>query len=314
MKIFFILSVSLIFAVSCKIRPGSDLVYVDTKGPKVYRLHLSPAKGSTYYYVISNESHVKLQVGDKKTDNLNQSNTAAYYAIDKDSTGDYLLSITYDKIHLHSKNGEQETDLDAGDNPNSIDPMVKMLNALKSANIKVAVSPTGEVKAVSGYKEVGDKIVAGFSTSDGYARNIAQQRWEQLIENGLVRKNMDQLFRIFPDSAVHIGDKWTLNSREKGEFSLNTRNTFTLRSIRDGVATIDTEGAIKSDSATTKMMGYEVASDLKGRQEGEYTIETATGMLLSYRTTAKIEGTITLLGRDVPITIETSANLDGRKK
>jgi len=31
---------------------------------------------------------------------------------------------------------------------------------------------------------------------------------DKAIGEGIVKKNVDQLFKMFPDSAVHVGDKW----------------------------------------------------------------------------------------------------------
>ena len=53
--------------------------------------------------------------------------------------------------------------------------------------------------------------------------------------------------------------------------------------------------------------------NLKGSQEGEYEMETKTGMLISCRLSATVEGTIQTMGQQIPITIKTSVKIDGRK-
>ena len=54
----------------------------------------------------------------------------------------------------------------------------------------------------------------------------------------MVRKNMDDLFRIFPDSAIHIGDSWKLTNQNAG---LMAKNIFRLKAINDDVAVIQSE-------------------------------------------------------------------------
>ena len=56
----------------------------------------------------------------------------------------------YDKIHLYTKKGDTETDLDADNAGLTADPTEKMLGILKSANILATVGPMGAVKSASG--------------------------------------------------------------------------------------------------------------------------------------------------------------------
>src|SRR6266498_1166542 len=127
---FFLLFVVSLVAASCKISPDSNRNYSDRD--RVYKLQLNPSAGSSYYYEITNQSEIKVEVDDKKADNLNKSDIAMYYEFNKDSVGDLMLSITYDKIHLYTKNGDNETDIDADNTGVTLNPMEKMLGALKS--------------------------------------------------------------------------------------------------------------------------------------------------------------------------------------
>ncbi len=312
MKKYFLAPLFLFPFLSCKIQPNSDRHFTDRNDSKVYRLRLNPVPGSKYHYDISNESELKFEAGDKKADNQNKSQVGVYYTVSKDSMGDYLFTMVYDKLHLSSKNNDTETEMDADSAGKSLDPVEKMLGELKSATVMATISPLGVVKSVTGYKELGDKIMAGFSASDSYARNIARTRWEQVIGKGIIKKNMDQLFNIFPDSAVHVGDRWKLSVSQKGEFSLNEKNSYLLKAIKDGVAYIESEGEMESDSTATNLVGYDVVASLKGRQKGVYEMETTTGMLLDCHIKAEIEGSIQLMGRDIPITMTSNIKMKGR--
>ena len=87
--------------------------------------------------------------------------------------------------------------------------------------------------------------------------------------------------------------------------------SFTLTDIRDQTAFIESEGTITSDSVS-KYMGNDVATDLKGEQKGEFQVETRTGMLVSARVTATVKGTLQVMDREIPLTIETSLKMDRR--
>jgi len=161
---------------------------------------------------------------------------------------------------------------------------------LKEATIVATLSPTGQVKSVDGFKEIYDKFMGQFG--------------DELID-----KNMDQLFRIFPDSAVHIGDKWQLNSKQKGEIGLNTANSFTLTDIHDGTAFIESDGTITSDSVSS-FMGSHVTTDLKGQQKGEFQVDIKSGMLVSAKVTLTVKGSLSVMGREIRLTIESSQKMD----
>ncbi|HZE85249.1 MAG TPA: DUF6263 family protein [Puia sp.] len=298
-------------AVSCKTRPGADRQYAAGDENGIYRLRLNPANGSKYHYEISNESEFKLEINDKKVDNQSRRDVGVYYQVTKDTAGNFILAIRYDKIHIYTKQNDAETEMDAANAANSLEPAEKMLGLLTGAELVATVTPLGEVKSVNGYKELESKIMAGFDERDTYGKAKAQGQWDKLVGEELIGRNMDQLFKIFPDSAVHVGDKWSLNSRQKGEIGINSRTSYTLQEIHNETAVIVSEGELTSDSTAT-MMGYNVTTDLKGRQKGEYQMEARSGMLKSATITADIEGTITAAGKEIPVVIKSSVKLKSR--
>jgi hypothetical protein len=58
-------------------------------------------------------------------------------------------------------------------------------------------------------------------------------------------------------------------------------------------------------------MGYNVTSDLKGEQQGEYAMDIKTGMLMHCKITATIKGIIQMMGREVAVEIETNVEMAG---
>src|SRR6266498_5623192 len=158
--LFIIFFIVCIYASSCKINPDSNRNYADKS--KVYKLYLNPAGGSKYYFDITNESDLQMEVYDKKINSINKTNIGMNYGIDKDSSGNILLTTRYDKLHIYSKNGDDETDLNADNAKATLNPAEELLGYLKEATITASVDPTGEIKNISGYKEIGDKIMASF--------------------------------------------------------------------------------------------------------------------------------------------------------
>jgi len=314
MKKLFLLPLILFFFFSCRMQSNSDKESANPKESKLYRLRLNPEAGSKYYFDISNESEIKLELNDKKTDNLSRTNVGILYAINKDSAGDFLFNMSYGKIKLYSKKDDIESEMDAGNAASSLDPAEKMLGALKTANIVATIGPDGEVRSVTGYKEIAAKLMAGLNSNDMYAKNLARDRVEKLIGEGVVKKNMTQLFKIFPDSGVHVGDQWKLESKQNAELNLVAKNIFILKEVKNDLAMIESEADMFSDSTSSNMMGYDVTANLKGRQRGTYTMNIKTGMLENCELNGNVDGTLQMMGREIPVTIKTKVKIKGRKE
>jgi len=309
MKKAFVFAFSLLlFAGGCKphltsgrSNPGDDMTY---------HIRFNPPSGSAFHYDLTNESNTRVKVEDKDVETRRKAEIGVNYRISRDSS-DIILQMNYDNIHIYTKNGDVVTELDAGDAPGSPDAGSQLLSGLKAASIVARVSPGGTIRSVTGYQQVINKVL---ETNYGQEADKAKTRlmWQQLVEQGIVKKNMDQLIRTFPDSALHVGDRWKINSTEKEDIPFDLENVYQLVSIDDGIATIRSEGQVTGDSTASMLIGYSVKSDLKGTEEGSYKIDIRTGMPVSAEITAKIEGSVLLAGRDAEIKMETEAKLSGK--
>ncbi|MES1225220.1 MAG: DUF6263 family protein, partial [Bacteroidota bacterium] len=261
----------------------------------------------------SNNSSVKIEVDEKKVETINKTNVGINYKINKDSAGHFLVQLQYKKIHVYSKNANTESDIDVADSATSSDPTTKMLALLTSSVITATINNSGEVIKIDGYRDAVNKMLSEMNTVDLNTKEAMQKQWQQLVEQKLVKTNVDQLFRIFPDSAVHVGDKWKLISKEAGDIAYFSKNFYTLKSVSDGIATIESDGEIMSDSTKTNYMNFEINSNFTGTQKGEYEVDIKTGMMVDCNMEVNIKGVLEMMGRDIPITISTKVKMKGKK-
>jgi hypothetical protein len=306
----FVLLVAISFF-SCKTQPKSSRENDAYDPNKMYKLQLNPPVGSSYYYDITNESEMEVEIDDKKTGNETKTTTGLSFKIDKDSTGGFSFTMQYDKLKYYSKTGDREVNVDAANATGSFDPIEKTLGAVKNTSMVAMISPSGEVKSINGYKELGDKIIAGFAPGDETGKATARLQWEKQVGSGMIKNNMRQLFKIFPDSMVHLRDTWRLTSEQEGEVSLMVKSTFTLKAINNDIAIISVTGNITSDAEGSE--NVQMTTALKGEQEGEFQMETKTGMLISCNMKATMNGTINVMGREVPVMIKTRLKMNGRR-
>ncbi len=303
------------FVFSCKTFQEKESGVQKYNQSQTYHLRLNPLSASSYHYDITNETIIKLEVDDKKVNNQNKTELGITYNISRDSAGNFVFRSIYDRLHINTKNNNSETDLDAVNGSFSLDPTERMLGLLKDAIITATLNSGGDVITITGLNELGDKVMAGFANMNEEDKKVAREQWGSNIANGLIKKNFDQLFKFFPDSVVHLGDEWRLTSREQGELNYNITGFYKLKDINSDIAIIESSGKIISSNkgGNSKELGLPIV-DLKGEQSGEFELETKTGMVISCRIKAEMEGVITVMGKEVPVKVWISVKVKGERK
>lgn len=314
LKPYAIVSFILMLA-SCKSPQNTDSDSTNPDPEKTYVLKLSPANNSVYQYVIENESSITVETEKQEFENINKSEIGVTYTIRTDSNNYYRFDAVYSKLHFTSEQNGELTEIDAENGSFSINPLEKMLGMLKDSVISVTVTSTGELVNMSGYKRIGEQIIAGLSANDEAGKKEALDQWEKYIGEGLIKKNFEQLFRLFPDSAVRLGAKWKLTERESGELQYNLNGYYTLKAINQDLAIIGSESKISATGSTTVLseMGGSITS-LTGEQIAEYEMETKTGVVLGCRVKTSLEGMVRVMNKEVPVKAVVNVKVSGKKK
>ncbi len=118
----------ILFVASCKTHPTAS--GSDPGQNKTYRLRLNPPPGSRYHFQVRNEQRLREEIEDKVIKQEKTTDVGAVYAFSHDSSGNIVLSLTYDQIKMRTKNGDDVTEEDALNGVNSIDPVERMLALL----------------------------------------------------------------------------------------------------------------------------------------------------------------------------------------
>jgi len=304
----------LIFFTACKFVPADNSKNESflKEGP-AFSVLLSPETGSIYRYNISNKTDIEMEVNDQEINNNNNSDVVITYTVGRDSANDILLRMQYEKIKLFVKNGTQEDELDADNGSFSMNTTEKLLGALKGSTFDLSLKPNGTVKSLSNYKDMADSVFAKINFTDFNTKVLARAMWDKTIEASLIRQNIDQFFRIFPDSSVHLREKWKITQTQQGEFGLKTTTTFFVKAITEKEVFIESFSEIESDNGGNKGNSSISSANLKGEQTGEYVMEYGTGMLLSAKISSNVKGTVTTQNVEVPLSIKSEVKMEGEK-
>jgi hypothetical protein len=273
-------------------------------------IRFNPRVGSTYHYELTSETTLTVKGGKKDVDADSKSAMAVNYGVSKDH-GEFVLEMTFQKIHFYQKDGNVVMDADATQAAGASDPTRQVLAAFKAATIFARVHRADYTVAFSGGVEVVDPIVdRNYAEAD---QAQARTYWRQWAEQEIIWKNLDPLTWIFPDTAQRIGDHWRIMFTNKEDINFKIDNHFQLESIKGRIAAIRSEGRISNDPAGTWLLGEPVTGNLTGKEEGVCFVDIATGMPVAMEFSVHVEAVVEKGGREERLKFGTTMKMKGGK-
>lgn len=279
---------------------------------KKYHIQLKLEKGLKYYFTSINQTNTIISANDKKIEMSNKTETGFIYELLSDSMGFRHLKITYDVFKATIKKDEQEQNLDISDTLSS-NPVDNFLAKLKGASIIAYLDNKSKVLGLKGYKELTDSLLTSLKVNDINIRQTIQQQISGLIGVELIKSNMEQNFVVYPDSAIEVGYKWQKQTSQSAQINFILNNNYTFDDVKDKVAYLSTKADINTENNVVAIMNMNVTSNLKGKQKASYKVDVNSGLMMEGKSKMNIEGSVNAMGKDIPITIETSSTFNSRK-
>jgi len=297
---------------NAKNTPGSNGMNSSTtdasisEAGKKYQYRLHPEVGKKYLYTIKTATNTKLEVNDKTIETGNRSEIGIVYEIVKDTSNNLLIKLTYNKIYIVLQKTDMEDEIiDADKDAAQRTTVEQLLSTIKGSSILLTINAAGDIISSTGSKEITDKIIGGLSDGDVKMKQLVQQLLSKFTGEGFIQDNLKEGFKLFPDSAVNVGDTWNKKTSQSADISFESLTKYALTSLEDNIAYIETVGQISSGKNTTSnIMGQQVTTNLNGEQTGNFKTDISTGMLQSGKTDISIKGTIQVSGREVPVTLK----------
>ncbi|HMR91703.1 MAG TPA: DUF6263 family protein [Chitinophagaceae bacterium] len=118
-------------------------------------------------------------------------------------------------------------------------------------------------------------------------------------------KGSNSFFKIFPDTAVQAGSKWTeTNQTATGK----SATLYTLAAITDSTLVVDfvTEA---TDNITSQIMGQQAVSKINSTSKGQVIIDKASGIVKERNSTTESHGTVEAMNTSMPVTGKTITSI-----
>jgi len=302
---------SSVFALSLTLVACSGRINRNPDG-KRYDLSLRLFAGGRYYYTISNEANTVVKVNGKEVKIDKKTELGLIYEFENDSLGN-KLKITYDKLRVaYQGNGETKY-IDIADTGQDADPTSKLLSGIRGASFVVIIDRTGDLVRIDGSNELLDRIMSSMNTNDANAKKLMRETISGWIGEDFIKSNIQRSFKLFPDTAVRINDVWTKNITPAGATKSQALTTCSLKEVNDDIAEVVMKSDVAEPNGKMTVMGHPVGSNLKGTEDGILYADLKTGLLTKGETSSQMTGTFSVMGVDVPVTVNVKGKIEGKR-
>jgi hypothetical protein len=201
-------------------------------------------------------------------------------------------TFTYDSVRLASRHPAGDVDYDSADPaaPAPTDPMAKAMAALVGQTLDVVLTPRGAVKDLRG----GDKLVRRMLKAMDLPeaeRPAAERQMRAMFGDAALKQNLQRLTEVYPPGPVKVGDTWEVVKEVDAGMPMTVRNTYTLKSLDGGKATLDVKGVTKTNPDVRGPLQTRFA--LEGTQSGSLVLDQETGWFSSGHLTTSLDGQVT---------------------
>lgn len=220
-----------------------------------------------------------------------------YEVLGVEPNGVSEVKMTYKsmKVKVKSPQGDFEYD-SAKPAADTNESMAKMMGAMYSAmfggSMTIKMRPNGEVYDVNGLEAIMKKIGEG----DGPEGAMMKKMFEQMFDEDKMKDSMGEMFVIFPDEAVGVGQAWYDELGLDIGFPIDVSTTYMLMKREGGRAYIDASAKMDlGDEAKKIDMGpMKMSFQVAGTISQSIVVDEASGWVLSSDGTMNLSGVIKL--------------------
>ncbi|RLJ77759.1 DUF6263 family protein [Pedobacter alluvionis] len=285
-----------------------SLISISSFAQKTYVLRQNYPTGYRYDFSINSDQIINQKIGGRDVHLTQNIGTDYTFDITEGHNGEKDVKVTYNRIFMKSvamgttmtyNSDEQDS---TKKNP---------FSGLKGASFFMTVTPDGGIKTVAGIDKMLDNMASKMTTDTSQVKQIKNALSKQFSEE-MVKQTMESSFKIYPERAVKIGDKWTVDTKLQMSMPIETITEYTLKEVKDGIATLSVKGALVS-KGSFEAMGNKMETDLKGTNSGETSIDIKTGIVLNSHLRIELYGKMKSMGQDIDFDMQGINKIVGKE-
>ncbi len=240
---------------------------------KVLKFNLEKGKGYNYEIVWD--------MATKAMGNETKINLLGSYSMDVTADDGQVKTMTgtYESFKMNIKMMGMEIDVDT-DKPtpalteeeikaNPLGMISRMFAGIKGKSFTMKVDNEGKVLEVNGFEQIVSGMIDSMSVPEE-ARAQIQASLKDQFNDDAVKDQFAQVFTIFPNKEVKVGDTWEKSYTVRGKTPSTFKTNYTVKAI---------DGAHVSLDAKTKITGTG-EMNMDGSQTGTLLVDSQTGLVI----------------------------------
>lgn len=285
-------------------------------GPKSdgtkYDLSFGTLKGPSFSNNMDMDMHIETNAMGMKFNIDMKMNGDMRFDVLPDSNGLKHLQMTYGKMNMNMKMPEMGGMAGRGDEMNDI--LGKIMSAFNGSSIGMLVDNNGIIKEVLGKEQFRAHMEKAMdSVLEGRSNPQVMQSMEQFYEKDQLQNMVGNMFSMYSNGPVAIGDSWTRNTElEVNKMKTKSETKYTLLAVKDGIAEIGTDGKLSAAGNPESDEGVKSQAEIDGTQKGTMKIQVGNGHLVGGDIKMDMDAKVKAGGIKMPMKIKGTYTFKGQ--
>ena len=302
-----IIAISILFAGCPASKSSTDAV----------QLKLNLEKGKTYTYGMKTHMDMNMEMMGQKMNTGFDMDFRYLIVLEKvDSQGNNIIKSTIGDLKVKaevmgmSMGYDSKEKVDTSHQDAMSASFRKMFGGMVGKSFKVTLAPNGEVKEVEGVNELVTSMADAMPGSDEEKTKMKDQLSQSFNEQ-LIKQSYGQMFNLYPDKPVKVGDTWN----KEVEFAMKGMNnkqeiTYKVKEITADNVVLDLKGDIKTSGSTPSDSTTKApAMSMTGTETGTMTLDRTSGMTTSGDIDMILKGMVEVQGKKMPMDMKMKVTL-----
>jgi hypothetical protein len=263
------------------------------------KLQLRLQKGDRYNIQMVTDQAVNQTILGR-TQNTNQMVKIGYLfdVADVATDGTTTVKMTYKSVQFKQSSPNGTVEYDSARPATGNNPLAASLGTLVGQSISAKITPTGTVKEVQGIDQLIARMISGMKIPN----NAVKAQIESTLRSQFGEETFKELFSqsldIYPAQPIDVGDSWSKKMTLSKGFPMTMETIYTLRSVKNNVATVDITSKLKSNpnAPALQISGASLKQNLAGIQKGSMQIQLSTGMVTQSQLNQDVSGNFQVQG------------------
>jgi hypothetical protein len=213
-----------------------------------------------------------------------------------DADGTALVKVTYQAVSYSLDSPTDHAKYDSQHLDEHLDPLVEGMSALDDQSFTMRLSSDGRVSDVQGVEQIMQRADTLLAAVKEPIKSRAQAAVRQNCGPKATQERMEDIFNIYSTAPVAIGERWSRTHVSTMGIPCYFTTYSKITSRKQGVANLKLYTDIRPNSNAPAMNYGDtgVKTLLSGTQEGNLSLDEATGLILRASTTMQLTGKLEL--------------------